>query len=241
VARTDRKPAPHVLIVAAHRLELEGFSVALGAEFCGEVRGLRVAAASVGVGMTAAGAGTARRLLASPSPAAILVGSCGFYPGHAPFVAGALFVPDRLCAVDAAVLAGKAAFPQPMPTVLEPDDELSSALAMTCNGVRRGTLGTTLAITTDDALAHELAQRSGCEAENLEALAVGLCCQTLGVTFGAVLGCTNEVGSHGRAQWAEHHERAAQATAELVLRWLARGAPGLPMTSGQRNDGRRKD
>ena len=82
-------------------------------------------------------------------------------------------------------------------------------------------LATTLGITTEDALARELGLRSGCEGENLEALAVAHACALARVPFGAVLGCTNQVGSQGRVQWAHHRALAARASAELVLGWLA--------------------
>jgi nucleoside phosphorylase len=130
--------------------------------------------------------------------------------------------------LDSAVLQNRAAFPAPMPTSLEPDAALGRALASAGEHVMRGTLATTLGITTDDALARALTQSSGCAAENLEAFAVGLACQTLGVAFGAVLGCTNEVGAQGRRQWAEHRTLAARTSAELILEWLAAGAHGLP-------------
>jgi hypothetical protein len=92
----------------------------------------------------------------------------------------------------------------------------------------RAALATVLAITTDDALARALGERSQCCGENLEAVAVALACSAARVPFAALLACTNEVGSQGRSQWAAQHRRAADATACALLAWLGAGTPGLP-------------
>lgn len=217
-----------LLIVAAHSMELSGFLPALGKRLRGELGGLGLAAAGVGVGAVAAGIGTAQALIAEQPRALILVGSCGFYPGAEPFVPGRLFVANATLLVDASVLAGRAAFPGPMTMMVEADAELVHGLASSGKRVVRGALATTLGITTDAGLARDLAHGSGCEAENLEALAVGLACRARGVAFAGAFGCTNEVGPLGRQQWAAHHELAAGTTAELVLNWVMQGAPGLP-------------
>jgi nucleoside phosphorylase len=139
-----------------------------------------------------------------------------------------VLVPARAFAIDGAERAGKAAFPQAMPVVSDLDVAICDALAAGATAVERGALATTLGITTDDALARELASRSGCYGENLEALAVALACKAAAVPFAAVLACTNEVGAQGRAQWLEHRAAAAAAVAQVVLGWLAGGATGLP-------------
>jgi len=208
-----------LLLLAAHSLELEPLAQALGPELRGRVHDSRVAAVAIGVGLTEAGAGAARALLAHGPRAALLLGSYGAYPGQ-PFTPGRLLVPSRICAVDAGALAGKAAIPAAMTAELEPDVALASALTAAAEPIRRGALATTLAITTDDELAREIALRSGCEGENLEALAVAHACAVAGIPFCALLACTNQVGSQGRTQWAQHRTLAAQNTAELVLRWL---------------------
>jgi nucleoside phosphorylase len=223
----SRRLRVDVLLLAAHPLELAPFAQALGAGMAAELHGLRVAAADVGVGLPSAGAGAARRMALHAPRAALLVGSYGVYPGAFEFAPGRVLIPSRVCATCAATLAGKAAFPQPMAAQLDTDAALSSGLAAQRTDTARGTLATTLGITTDDALAHELA-RSGCVAENLEAIAVALACHDAGAAFSAVLGCTNVVGAQGRKQWLEHRAVAARESAELVLDWLANGAPGLP-------------
>jgi hypothetical protein len=89
-------------------------------------------------------------------------------------------------------------------------------------------IGTTLAITTDDALAATVGQAGICDAENLEAFAIALACAQRDIPFAAVLGVTNIVGSTGRIDWMRFQRQAAVSVAEVVLRWLHNGAQGLP-------------
>jgi nucleoside phosphorylase len=217
--------ATDALLLAAHPLELAPFAAALGPALAAELHGLRVAAAAVGVGLPAAGGGAARALARYAPRVALLIGSYGVYPNAGEFVPGELLVPARVRAVDAAEVTGRAAYPPAMGAAVEPDAALSQALAA-CGPARRGAIGTTLGITTDDALASELGARSGCEGENMEALAVGLACRDAAVPFAAVLGCTNRVGARGRAEWLAHRETAAQAVAGRVLAWLEIRAAG---------------
>jgi nucleoside phosphorylase len=228
-------PQIDVLVLVAHRLELSGFDGALdvtsdtGAKANDRMlHGVRIAAAEVGVGMPAAGSGTARALARVRPRAALLLGSFGAYPGPGSLPIGKLLVPSACHAVELSVLHAHAAMPDAMAQSAECDVALSNALAPRAANVARGVLATTLGITTDDALASELGERSGCCAENLEALAVALACSGAAVPFAALLACTNQVGARGRAQWAAEHANAARATASTVLAWLARGAPGLP-------------
>jgi hypothetical protein len=198
------------LLVVAHELELEGLPADLAQR-----------AVVVGVGLPAATAGTAAALARRTAESVVLLGSYGRYPR-----AGAdaspeieLLTPDSVQLLDAGVASQEAAFPGPMPTTVTPDPELSHELRQ-ASGARGGSLGTTLAITTDDGLAFRLAAAE-CEGENLEALGVGLACRAAGARFAALLGCTNSVGSQGREQWASRRGAAAAAVAEGLQRWLA--------------------
>jgi futalosine hydrolase len=216
-----------VLIMAAHALELGPLRAALGADFRAVFGGRVIGMSEVGVGALLAGAGAMHALCTRRPRAALLVGSCGVYPGRAVFSPGQLVIPSRIAALDAAVLAGHAAFPAPMPAAIELDRAMRAQLA---HAARRGEpapaplegpLATTLAITTDDALAARLGSGGDCLAENLEALPVALACHSQHVPFAALLGVTNAVGSQGREQWREHHAVAAQTTAGCITRWLA--------------------
>jgi len=210
-----------VLLVAAHRLELEPLVARLGPALQGELGSRRVAAVAVGVGMTAAGAGAANALREHRPAAAVLLGSYGVYPGHGELEPGRLLVPAEVRAVDAAVLRAEAAFPEPMPVSVTSDVELREALARSAGGAAlQAVLATTLAITTSDALAIEIGARSGCLGENLEALAVGVACHAASVPFACVVACTNRVGSEGRNQWRQHHALAAQSSCACVVQWL---------------------
>jgi len=221
---TNRSGHVDVLLVAAHRLELEPLSSRLGPALQGELGGRRVAAMAVGVGMTAAGAGTANALHEHHPAAAMLLGSYGVYPGCGELEPGRLLVPTEVRAVDAAVLRAEAAFPEPMPVTVATSAELRDALVRSADGAPlQAALATTLAITTSDALATELGARSGCVGENLEALAVGLACRAANIPFACVMACTNRVGSEGRSQWRQHHALAAQTSCACVVRWLGAG------------------
>lgn len=215
-----------VWIAAAHPLELEPFHARLGADPRASVGGRTIETAHVGVGLALAGAGAMRGLLELRPRAVVLIGSCGLYGESTAFQPGQVVIPARVELLDAAELAGEAAFPQPMPRAIDAAADLSEALARCGHDVLRGTLATTLGITTSDRLAARLAA-SACVAENLEALAVALACRERGVAFATVLGVTNRVGAQGRAQWAQHRTLAASTTTELVLRWLNEGAPGV--------------
>jgi nucleoside phosphorylase len=137
-------------------------------------------------------------------------------------------IPDEVKLVDAAESSGQAAFPGPMPSRARVHRGLAAGLRRAAQDPLRGALATTLGITTSNALARRIERASGCHAENLEALAVALACQSERVAFAALLLITNVVGSRGRAQWVEQHTAAADRGAAIVLDWIARGAPGLP-------------
>ena len=222
-----------MLVLVAHQLELAGFGGVLASETSPTVSpvierdGLRVGAAVVGVGLLAAGSGAARALIERPARAAVLLGSFGAFPAAGAPPIGSLLVPTELRAIDDASLRGQAAFPGAMPHAARCDTGLGAGLSAHASGAARAALATVLAITTDDALARTLGERSQCCGENLEAVAVALACAAARVPFAALLACTNEVGSQGRSQWAAEHRHAASATASALLAWLAAGAPGL--------------
>ena len=217
-----------MLVLAAHAPELVGMRAELGDELAGFVRGLRVVCATVGVGMPVAAAGAMRHLRDARPRAVVLLGSCGVYPKHDDHALLDLVVPEQIALVDPAVVAGKGAFPAPMQTSLAADDMLSRGLCGYVPSIHRGTVATTLAITTDDTMASRLGKRSGCETENLEAFAVASACAALSLPFAALLSITNVVGSDGRKQWTRYQRRAAEASARGLLDWVHRGARGLP-------------
>lgn len=228
VSRTD------VLLVAAHAPELVGFRAELSDAFEGVIRGLSVRAKTVGIGMPAAGASMGRRIVQLSPRAVVLVGSCGIYPGRGDLAGRStvqpldILVAERAVLVDPAVLQQRGAFPEPMQVSVQPDAGLGLGLSAQAERARRCVIGTTLSITTDDALATEIGKSGACDAENLEVFAVALACAQADIPFAAVLGVTNVVGSTGRVDWNRFQRQAAVSVAELVLRWLHNGAQGLP-------------
>jgi nucleoside phosphorylase len=218
-----------VLVVAAHPPELVGLEALLGDALRGEVEGVHVAAEAVGIGLAAAAAGTASALRAHAPRAVVLVGTCGVYENRGRDLAiSAVVTASRIHLASTAVVEGRAAFPGPMRTVIEPDAPLSDALSG--EPVRRVGLATTLAITTDDALAKRVGELLGCEVEHLEAFAVATACACAQVPFAVVLGVANRVGSRARDEWVRHHEAAGRAATDVVVAWLRRGAPAAIRT-----------
>jgi nucleoside phosphorylase len=217
-----------VLVLAAHAPELVGLRDALGAGLRGTIGSLEVECATVGVGLPASASGTTRALQAIQPRAVVLLGSCGLYPRRIEFRALTPVVATGVRLVDAHVLNDHAAFPAPMQLLNAPDRSLSEGLAQTDPSSLRGEVATTLAITTDDALAQTIGSKSGCAAENLEAYAVALACAAHDLPYACVLVATNAVGSQGRQQWQNYQRSAAEKAAELLIAWLERGAKGLP-------------
>lgn len=215
-----------LLVLAAHPAELAPLRQVLGGADAGVYRKVRLGTATVGVGLWQAAAGTAEALQAWDCRAAVLVGSYGFLPGTGAKVLDVL-VPAQVRLLDVNLLRGCSALPDFVPTVARLDGGLTADLQESAPGALTGDLGTSLAITTEDALAAELAQlgqlTSPCLGENLEALAVAHACSTAGVPLGAVLVATNEVGSQGRTQWLMHHGQAAELTAAILRTFCERG------------------
>jgi len=213
-----------ILILSAHLPELSGLRPTLGDDLSGTSGGGAVEARPVGIGLAAAAAGAAAALHEVGPRAVILVGTCGAYAGRGVGI-GEVVVGRRLCLVSTAVAENRAAFPDPMRTTAEASAPLSVALAQ--EGAREVVIATTLAITTDDALAAQVAGHRGCHVEHLEAFAVAEACAARGVPLAVVLGVANMVGASAREVWRQNHAQAGDAAGALVARWLERGAPGV--------------
>src|SRR5258708_194041 len=192
-----------LLVLAAFEPELSGVSTR--------------ARAAVGVGLSAAGGGTARALLEHRPKRALLVGTCGAYPG-AGLALLDVVVAQRVHLVEPAVVEGRAAF--------APSSALAIEVASLDVGARRVDVATTLAVTTDDALARALRDASGCDVEHLEAHAVAVACAAAGVELAIVLGVANIVGAGARDEWRAHHAAASEAVARVVNRLGARAGSG---------------
>ncbi|HMI85745.1 MAG TPA: hypothetical protein VK550_16730 [Polyangiaceae bacterium] len=225
----SRAATTDVLVVAAHPPELAGLKPLLGDRLRASVHDVEVAAEAVGIGLAAAAAGTAMALRAHIPRCIVLVGTCGAYPDRAPDL-GLLQViaASRIRLASTAAVEGRGAFPGPMLVGVDPDASLSQALAG--DDVRRVGVATTLAITTDDALAGRVSSALECEVEHLEAFAVVAACARLHVPTAVVLGVANRVGRSARDEWLRHHQAAGNAATDVVAAWLGRGAPGAIRT-----------
>ncbi len=213
-----------VLIVAAHAPELAPVAGVRADGHPARVGGLWVAVAPVGIGLPAAAAGTALALVARAPALVVFTGSAGAYASRRP--AQGVVVARTVRLVSTAAVEGRGGMPVPMDRALAPDAPLADALAR--HGAERADVATTLAITTDDALAERIAEATGCDVEHLEAYAVASACARAGVPCAFVLGLANRVGRGAREEWVRRHVEADAAAAAVVSSWLAAGAPRAP-------------
>ena len=219
-----------VLLLAAFPPELAALRSVLGDGLRAEVGGLDVAAGSVGIGLSTSAAGTAARIEAMRPRGVVLLGTCGAYAtAGLPLAIGDVAVARKVRLVEPAVLEGRAAFPEPMAVETHAEPALVGALASAGEGGRPADVATTLAVTTDDALAELLARGARCEVEHLEAFSVASACAAAAVPFAAALGVANMVGSQGREQWRRNNRAASEAAVALTLAWLRAGGLGLPL------------
>jgi len=165
--------------------------------------------AIVGVGPVVAAA-SAGKLLAERRPdALILIGTAGAYSGGPPI--GSVIASSTLGLSWGIAALGLGYVPRP-PEPLPGDAELLARTGLPAHRVL-----TTGAITTDPALATQLAE--DWTVEHLEAFAVAWACHEAGVPFLAILGIANEVGPNAHMQWLTHRN-AAQDAARACARTL---------------------
>jgi nucleoside phosphorylase len=217
-----------LLIVAAHAPEMAGLRPWLSDSLIGQIRGLAVRGKAVGIGMAVAGPATARGILATQPRAVLLVGSCGVYPNLSQYRPHDVIVSSRISLVDHAVNAGRSVFPGPMQTTIDCNSLLAAGLAAAGGRVSTAPIACTVAQTVDDTVAASVHPTTGCDAENLEAFAVGMACRASDLPFTAVLGVSNIVGSTGQHDWKQFQRAAVNAAAEVIVTWVQRGAQGLP-------------
>jgi futalosine hydrolase len=220
-----------VLIVAAYPPELSALSEAFGLhaigegmgspEFAGKMGPLEVVGEAVGVGLAAAAVGTTRCLQVWRPRAVVVVGTCGAYPGRG-LVVGDVVRARRICLVSTAAIDGRAGLPSLIATERLADPHLSSRFAAL--GVREADVATTLAVTTDGALAERIEQQRGCDVEHLEAFSVASACAAYEIPCAVVLAVANRVGATGRDEWMANHRAVEARAAATVLGWLDRAS-----------------
>lgn len=214
-----------VLVLAPYTAELEGLSSLLGEGMSATVRGLKVKAKAVGIGLAMSAAGTVARLERADPRGVVLLGTCAAYPGRG-LGPGQVVVATKAMLAEGAVLEGRAAFPDPMTCVIEMHRVLTSALSL--SSTRPVKVASPLAVTSEAGLANRFASQLDCEVEHSESFGVALGCAPRHVPFSAVLGVSHEMGPNSRDTWIQNHRSAAHAAAQVVAAWLQSGGAGLP-------------
>jgi nucleoside phosphorylase len=212
-----------LLVLAAFPPELAPLRGVLGEGLRRQFGGQDVAAETVGIGLATAAAGAARRLVAYMPRGVVLVGTCGSYDPSLSI--GCVALARRVVLAEPAVARGEAAYPEPMSTEVLADTALGAEIG--AHGGVVADIATTLAVTTSDALAAQLASFTSCRVEHLEAYGVAAACAAQGVPFMAALGVANGVGDRGREEWRQNHRAASAAAIALLVAWMGAGAKGL--------------
>lgn len=198
-----------ILLSAAVDDELLPFRDRLGG-----MKGIRLQATGVGPVEAALGAVEA---LKKNTSLAILVGTCGAFPGAELRVGQAVCVESAILSASD-VGAGRSYIPAPAQILSRADERLVASLAEA--GLPRVGCVTVPAITRDRAAAAALAAQSGMEVEHLEAHAFLRAAERLGVPAACVLGIANFVGPTAHEEWKANATSASSAAAEALLPWL---------------------
>jgi futalosine hydrolase len=193
-----------------------------------------VEARAVGIGLVDAALGTARAIAETHPSRIVLVGSAGALPGSAIGHLEVVVVATTVLA-DLASARREASLLPRMAQIRETSAALTAALIPEAPRV---CALTTLTVTTSDEAARALAEAHRAHAplvENLEVYAVARAAEAAGIPFAAVLGVTNQVGSLGRSEWAQHHEKASELVCQRLLPGLSR-AVALALAAPARAD-----
>jgi len=170
-----------------------------------------VAFVPVGVGLVDAAIGADRALDDHPFTAVIFVGTCGAFEESALQI-GDVIVSRAAKMISPLAVEGRAAFPDALVRGVVSDAALAHQFVAA--GCRHADIATTLAITTHDPSASSIATEA--DVEHLETFAAARAASLREHPFVAVLGVANMVGSRGRAEWRENHERVSAIVAEKV-------------------------
>ncbi|AKU89860.1 hypothetical protein [Vulgatibacter incomptus] len=212
-----------LLVCAAVKEELDALLPLLEADeagWSGSIGGVGVLARTLGVGPVEAALGAAAALAERPVSGAILVGTCGAFPGSGLGI-GSVAVIERSLLTSSDAGAGLAYVPGPAAGLARSSPALIEALSM--GGLPRVGCATVVAITRDGDHAAALGRASGCEVEHLEAHGFLRAAERAGVPAACLLGVANDVGPLGHEQWKRHAREASAAAVAALERVL----PGL--------------
>jgi nucleoside phosphorylase len=202
-----------LLIVAAWEPELTRFRERLLAAPRADVE---VVLDTLGVGLVEAAIGMTRCVERHRPAVAVLIGTCGAFAGERHVENGAVVCGAAVHLADASVADGRAALPAPLPAAATFDAAVHAALV--AGGARSVQIANTVGITTDDALAVQVAGAGvGADVEHLEAFGFARACAVAAVPCGAVLGVANVVGSAGRSEWLANQASASAHAADAAF------------------------
>lgn len=181
-----------------------------------------IRARTLGVGPVEAALGAADALASPPgeppADAAILLGTCGAFPGAGLSIGGAVLV-ERSLLTSSDAAAGLAYVPAPAAALSRSEEGLLRRLS-DATGLRRVGCVTVAAITRDADHATALARHTECEVEHLEAHAFLRAAERARIPAACLLGVANDVGPDGHEQWRAHAEAASTAALAALDRFL---------------------
>ena len=220
-----------ILVLGAHPPALRGLRAHIGDGLNGTIRGLKVTAKAVGVGMAAAGGSAAKRIFQLNPRAVVLLGTCGVYPGLPEYQPHDTLIAERFKLIDHSVAGGHSTFPGPMQTEVSTNTPMVAGLRSHGPRVKVVPVACPLSNTVDDELASQAPAVHGCHAECLEGVAIALAAGLAEAPFTAILGVTHVIGSYGEKDWRKFERQSSIAAAEILVNWIHTGAQGLPHSS----------
>jgi futalosine hydrolase len=196
--------------------------------FEAEVEKDRIGIATVGVGMPRACFRIGKLLGLFPSPTAIMIGSCGAFPGSALAPGDLLVAEGEILSELGVVQAEGIGNSGPLAHLgLEQELAMSGRLAdelllaaSAVSRAKKGRLLTVLGSSPSGEVARKRASTFNALAENMEGYCLALAGKSLGIEVGELRGVSNEAGDRNLEKW--DLERAQLLTQKAILQYLRR-------------------
>ncbi len=182
------------LVVAAFEPELVRFR-----ELAGTAGLAGLAIEAIGVGVVDAAIGMTRCIARHAPTHALLLGTCGAFPGRG------LSIGDVVSGRIARIACEKGA---ELPPPMRAEEELTLV-----PGIKSVQITNTVGITVED-------RAADADVEHLEAFAVARACAAHQVPCAIVLGVANMVGASGRSEWRANHVEASARAADAAFSFL---------------------
>ena len=172
-----------------------------------------VVVAALGVGLVDFACGFQTLLGSYQINEAMLIGTCGAYPGaFRKWPIGSLVSPLKISLGDLSEVDQTGYFPAPITSTCLLDETFSRRLAP---GVDRHCL-TLAAITSDDRAAARIEQHYQVHFEQMEAYAFARLCQRQKISGAVLFAVANQVGCDGHQQWRDHARQGASLSAAFL-------------------------